>query len=126
MDLFIKNTSLEKRSAELQEQLTDKSLSDRLSSLEQELDPKTIGGRVIDTKKPIKIFDEVNDQQSSNIPENAKPFEIDEITKIDDGDETQSTKEKTEEKKSFAEAHDDEEGTTRTSRFGDPLKIKKI
>ena len=56
LDLFIKNTSLEKRSAALQEQLADKSLSDRLSSMEDELVPKKVGGRVIDTKKPIKIF----------------------------------------------------------------------
>ena len=125
LDLFIKNTSLEKRSVELQEQLTDKSLDDRLSSLEQELDPKTIGGRAIDTKKPIKIFDEVNDQQSSNIPENAQPFEIDEIKKIDDGGESQSTKEKIEEKQSSVEIHNDDD-TARIGRSGDPLKAKKI
>ena len=63
LDLFIKNTSLEKRSVTLQEQLTEKSLSDRLSSLEQELVPKKVGGKIINTKKPIQVFDEVNDQQ---------------------------------------------------------------
>ena len=51
LDLFIKNTTLEKRSAALQEQLNDKSLSDRLSSLEQELVPKKVGGITINTKK---------------------------------------------------------------------------
>ena len=132
LDLFIKNISLEKRSVELQEQLTEKSLNDRLSSLEQELDPKTIGGRVIDTKKPIKVFDEVNDQQSSNTPENVQSvakgfgFEIDSITKINDGDESQSTKEKIEEKQPSAEVHDDDEDTARIGRSGDPLKAKKI
>ena len=126
LDLFIKNTTLEKRSAALQEQLNDKSLSDRLSSLEQELVPKKVGGITINTKKPMKVFDEANDQQSSDMQENAQPFEIDEITKVVDDGDSQPTKEKTEEKQSFAEAHDDEEDTTRIGRSGDPLKIKKI
>ena len=126
LDLFIKNTTLEKRSAVLQEQLTDKSLSDRLSSLEQELVPKKVGGITINTKKPMKVLDEANDQQSSDMQENAQPFEIDEITKVVDDGDSQPTKEKTEEKQSFAEAHDDEEDTTRIGRSGDPLKIKKI
>lgn len=122
LDLFIKNTSLEKRSTVLQEQLTEKSLSDRLSSLEQEVDPKKIGGRVINTKKPIQVFDEVKDQQSTDIPGNAQPFEIDEIKKIVNDDDSQSAKEK----KSYTEIHDDEEDTGRIGRSGDPLKIKKI
>ena len=126
LDLFIKNTTLEKRSAALQEQLTDKSLSERLSSLEQELNPKKVGGRIINAKKPIQVFDEANDQQSSNMQGNAQPFEIDEITKVVDDGDSQPTKEKTEEKKSFAEAHNDEEDSTRIGRSGDPLKIKKI
>ena len=126
LDLFIKNTTLEKRSAALQEQLNDKSLSDRLSSLEQELVPKKVGGITINTKKPMKVFDEANYQQSSDMQENAQPFEIDEITKVVDDGDSQPTKEKTEEKQSFAEAHDDEEDTTRIGRSGDPLKIKKI
>ena len=37
LDLFIKGTALEKRSLVLQEKLFDKSLDDRLSSMEQEL-----------------------------------------------------------------------------------------
>ena len=122
LDLFIKNTSLEKRSGALQEQLTEKSLSDRLSSLEQVIDPKKIGGKVINTKKPIQVFDEVKDQQSTDIPENAQPFEIDEIRKVVNDDDSQSTKEK----KSFAEIHDDDEDTARIGRSGDPFKIKKI
>ena len=126
LDLFIKNTTLEKRSAALQEQLNDKSLSDRLSSLEQELVPKKVGGITINKEKPMKIFDETNNQQSSDMQGNAQPFEIDEITKVVDDGDSQPTKEKTEEKKSFAEAHDDEEDTTRIGRSGDPLKIKKI
>ena len=126
LDLFIKNTTLEKRSAALQEQLNDKSLSDRLSSLEQELVPKKVGGITINTKKPMKVFDEANNQQSSDMQGNAQPFEIDEITKVVDDGDSQPTKEKTEEKKSFAEAHDDEEDTTRIGRSGDPLQIKKI
>ena len=127
LDLFIKNTSLEKRSATLQEQLTEKSLSDRLSSLEQDVVPKKVGGITINTKKPMKVFDEANNQQSSDMRGNAQPFEIDEITKVVDDGDSQPTKEKTEEKQSFAEAHDDdEEDTTRIGRSGDPLKIKKI
>ena len=98
LDLFIKNTTLEKRSAALQEQLNDKSLSDRLSSLEQELVPKKVGGITINTKKPMKVFDGANSQQSSDMQENAQPFEIDEITKVTNEDDSQSTKEKTEEK----------------------------
>ena len=126
LDLFIKNTTLEKRSAALQEQLNDKSLSDRLSSLEQELVPKKVGGITINTKKPIQVFDETNDQQSSDMQENPQPFEIDEITKVVDDDDSQPTKEKTEEKQSFAEAHDDEEDTARIGSSGDPLRFKKI
>ena len=126
LDLFIKNTSLEKRSATLQEQLTEKSLSDRLSSLEQELVIKRVGGKIINTKKPMQIFDSENNQQSSDMQGNAQPFEIDEITKVVNDDDSQSTKEKTEEKQSFAKAHDDEEDTTRIGRSGDPLKVKKI
>ena len=58
--------------------------------------------------------------------DDAQPFEIDEITKVVDDGNSQPTKEKTEEKQSFAEAHDDEGDTTRIGRSGDPLKIKKI
>ena len=126
LDLFIKNTTLEKRSAALQEQLNDKSLSDRLSSLEQELVPKKVGGITINAKKLMKVFDEANNQQSSDMQGNAQPFEIDEITKVVDDGDSQPTKEKTEEKQSFAEAHDDEEDTTRIGSSGDPLKFKKI
>ena len=126
LDLFIKNTTLEKRSAALQEQLNDKSLSDRLSSLEQELVTKKVGGITINTIKPMKVFDEANNQQSSDMQGNAQPFEIDQITKVVDDGDSQPSKEKTEEKQSFAEAHDDEEDTTRIGRSGDPLKIKKI
>ena len=122
LDLFIKNTSLEKRGAALQEKLADKSLGDRLSSLEQELVPKTVGGRVINTKKPIKVFDEVGDQQNLVTSQKVEPFEIDEITKVVNEDDSQSTKERMKEKKSFTKIHDDEEDTARIGRSGDPLK----
>ena len=122
MDLFIKNTSLEKRSAVLQEQLTDKSLGDRLSSLEDELVPKTVGGRAINTNKPIRVFDEVDDQHSLSIPGETRAFEIDEIKKVVNDSDRQSTKEK----KSLTEIHEDEDDTARIGRSGDPLKIKKI
>ena len=123
LDLFIKNTTLEKRSATLQEQLTEKGLSDRLSSLEQELIQKKVGGKVINTKKPMEVFDEVNNQQNLDIPGDVQAFEIDEIKKIVNDNDTQSTKE---EKKSPAEVHEDDEDTARIGRSGDPLKIKKI
>ena len=126
LDLFIKNTTLEKRSTALKEQLNEKSLSDRLSSLEQELVPKKVGGKIINTKKPIQVFDEVDDQQSSNIAGKAQSFEIDEITKVVKDGDSQSTKEKTEEKYSSVKIHDDDEDTSRIGRSGDPLKIKKI
>ena len=126
LDLFIKNTSLEKRSSVLQEQLTEKSLSDRLSSLEQEIIPKKIGGKVINTNKPIEMFDKVDNQQSLDMQENPQKFEIDEITKVVNDDDAQPTKEKTEKKKSFTEIHNDDEDTTRIGRSGDPLKFKKI
>ena len=58
--------------------------------------------------------------------DDAEPFEIDEITKINDGDESQSTKEKIEEKQSSVEIHDDDKDTTRIVGSGDPLKAKKI
>ena len=122
LDLFIKNTTLEKRSAALQEQLTEKSLSDRLSSLEQELVIKKVGGKIINTRKPMEIFDSENNQQSSDIQGNAQPFEIDEITKISNDDDSPSAKEK----ELYAKIHDDDEDTARIGRSGDPLKIKKI
>ena len=123
LDLFIKNTSLEKRSVVLHEQLTEKSLSDRLTSLEQEVEPKKIGGRVINTKKPIEIFDTEGDQQNFSTSEAAQPFEIDEIKKVVNDDKP---KQYTEEKKSVEEIHEDEEDTARIGRSGDPLKFKKI
>ena len=58
--------------------------------------------------------------------DDAEPFEIDEITKVVDDGDSQPSKEKTEEKQSFAEAHDDEEDTARIGSSGDPLKFKKI
>ena len=125
LDLFIKNTTLEKRSAALQEQLSEKGLSDRLTSLEQELVPKKVGGRVINTKKPIEIFDKVDDQQSSDMEGRAQPFEIDEIKKVVNDDETHLTKEKSE-KESYVKIHDDDDDTARIGRSGDPLKTKKI
>ena len=126
LDLFIKNTSLEKRSVALQEQLSEKSLNDRLSTLEEEIVPKKIGGKVINTKKPIQVFDEVEDQQNMNITGKAQPFEIDEIRKVVNDDNSQSIEEKKEEKKSFTKIHDDDEDTARIGRSGDPMKIKKI
>ena len=54
--------------------------------------------------------------------DDAQPFEIDEIRKVVNDDDSQSTKEK----KSFAEIHDDDEDTARIGRSGDPFKIKKI
>jgi len=127
LDLFIKNTSLEKRSYALQEQLSEKSLSDRLSTLEQELIPKTVGGKVINTKKPMEVFDKAYNRPSSNFSENAQPFEIDEIKKVVNDDDPQSAKEEAEEeKKSSAKIHNEEEDTARIGRYGDPLKFKKI
>ena len=127
LDLFIKNTSLEKRSAVLQEQLTDKSLGDRLSSLEQEVDPKRVGGRVINTKKPLEVFDKVDNQQSFDTSGDVQPFEIDEIKKVVNDGDRQSTKEKKSPTKIHEnEIHEDEEDTARIGRSGDPLKIKKI
>ena len=126
LDLFIKNTTLEKRSAALQEQLNDKSFDDRLSSLEQEVDPKRVGGRVINAKNPLEVFDKVDNQQSFDTSGDVQPFEIDEIKKVVNDDDSQYTKEKTEKKKSSAKIHDDDEDTARIGRSGDPLKIKKI
>ena len=126
LDLFIKNTSLEKRSATLQEQLTDKSLGDRLSSLEQEVDPKRVGGRVINAKKPLEVFDKVDNQQSFDTSRDVQPFEIDEIKKVVNDDDSQYIKERTKEKKSSAKIHEDDEDTARIGRSGDPLKFKKV
>ena len=121
LDLFIKNTSLEKRTAVLQGQLSEKSLSDRLSSLEKELIEKKVGGKVINTKKPMGIFDVADNQQSTDISGNAEPFEIDEIKKIET-DDSETVKEKN----TFTEIHEDEDDTARIGRTGDPLKRKKL
>ena len=77
LDLFIKNTTLEKRSAEIQQMLNEETLDDRLSSLEEELVKKKIGGKIINTKKPIEVFDNPDEDKP------AQSFEIDEIKKIE-------------------------------------------
>ena len=123
LDLYIKNTSLEKRGTTLQEQLTEKSLSDRLSSLEQEIIPKSIGGKIINTKKPLEVFDRTEDRGAFA---NAQPFEIEEIKKVVNDDDSQYIKERTKEKKSSAKIHEDDEDTARIGRSGDPLKFKKV
>jgi len=114
LDLFIKNTTLEKRSIALQEQMNEKSLDDRLDSLEQELIKKRVGGKVINTKKPIEVFSE--EEQS------IQPFEIDEITKVKskeekqiDADNSQPENEKKEQ--SSQSTHEDEEDTSRIGRY---------
>ena len=102
--------------------------------MEQEIDPKTVGGRVINTKKPIQVFDEVKDQQGADTSQTAQPFEIDEIKKVVNDDDSQLAKEnnwqlakdKNKGKQSFPEAHEEDEDTARIGRSGDPLKIKKI
>jgi len=128
LDLFIKNTTLEKRSAALQEQLNDKSLSDRLSSLEQELVPKKVGGITINTTKPMQVFDEANYQQSSYMQENAEPFEIDAITKVESEKENKSDtgNSQPEKENESLEVHEDDDDTSRIGREGDLLKRKKI
>ena len=126
LDLFIKNTSLEKRTTALQEKLSEKSLSDRLSSLEGQIIKKNVGGRVIDTKKPMEIFDVKSDKRSSNGQESldeterTTSFEVDEIKKVV-GENSQPVKEKT-----FVKIHEDEDETARIGRTGDPLKKKKV
>ena len=113
LDLFIKNTSLEKRSVTLQEQMNEKSLEDRLDSLEQELVTKRVGGKVINTKKPIEVFD------VENVDGAAKEFEIDKITKIET-DSSQPEKEK-----ESIKVHEDDEYTSRIGRAGDLYKNTK-
>ena len=111
LDLFIKGAALEKRSKALQEQLDEKTFDERLSSLEQELITKTVGGKVIQTKKPIEVF---------NVEKNIapQPFEIDKI-EIENPQPN-------EKKESFSSAHNDDEETARIGRSGDPLKVKKV
>ena len=113
LDLFSKNTSLEKRTINLQEQLSEKSLSDRLSSLEENLIEKKVGGKIINVNRPTSV--------SELSEESAKPFEIDEITKVKPKEETKSAQKNVE-----TEVHEDEEETSRIGRNGDPLKRKKI
>ena len=125
LDLFIKNTALEKRSVSLQEKMDEKSLSDRLSSLEEKLVERKIGGKVINTKKPIEVFDRTEDQQSSEVSA-VNRFEIDEIKKINRDEDSQPTKKEVEEKKSYTKIHEDDEESARIGRSGDPLKRKKI
>ena len=121
LDLFIKNTALEKRSLAIQEQVEDKSLEDRLSSLEEKLVTKKVGGKIINTKKPIEVFD---------VDKVDKPeaFEIDEITKVASEKENQSDTENSQPEKEnkSLEVHEDDEDTSRIGREGDLLKRKKI
>jgi len=122
LDLFIKNTALEKRSVAIQEQVEDKSLEDRLSSLEEKLVTKRVGGKIINTKKPIEVFDV---DKVDNTP---KPFEIDEITKVTSEKENQTDTEnfQPEKENKSLQAHDDDEETSRIGREGDLLKKEKI
>ena len=111
LDLFIKNTSLEKRTIVLQETMTEKTLGDRLSSLESDLITKKVGGQVINTNKPLEVFDSAEEQQAAS----AKPFEIDKIEKVKNGKETE-----------YESVHEDEDESARIGRSGDPLKRKKV
>ena len=121
LDLFIKNTALEKRSVAIQEQVEDKSLEDRLSSLEEKLVTKRVGGKIINTKKPMQVFD---------VDKVDKPeaFEIDEITKVASEKENQSDtgNSQPEKENKSLEVHEDDEDTSRIGREGDLLKRKKI
>ena len=122
LDLFIKNTALEKRSLAIQEQVEDKSLEDRLSSLEEKLVTKRVGGRIINAKKPMEVFD------ADKLDKPAEPFEIDEITKVVSEKENQpDTKNSQPEKENKSvKVHEDDEDTSRIGREGDLLKRKKI
>ena len=124
LDLFIKNTALEKRSLAIQEQIEDKSLEDRLSSLEEKLVTKKVGGKIINAKKPIEVFD------VDKVDTPVAPFEIDEITKVEPKKENQSdtgnSQPENEKENKSLEVHEDDEDTSRIGREGDLLKIKKI
>ena len=121
LDLFIKNTALEKRSLAIQEQVEDKSLEDRLSSLEEKLVTKKVGGKIINAKKPIEVFD-------VDKVDKAEPFEIDEITKVEPEKKNQSDTENSQAAKEnkSSKVHEDDEDTSRIGREGDLLKRKKI
>ena len=118
--MFIKNTSLEKRTITLQEKLAEKTLGDRLSSLETQLIKKKVGGKIINTKKPIEVFD------VENVDERAQPFEIDEITKVTTEEENQSDtgNSQPEKENKSLEIHEDED-TSRIGREGDLLEKRK-
>ena len=122
LDLFIKNTALEKRSLAIQEQVEDKSLEDRLSSLEEKLVTKKVGGKIINTNKPVEIFD------VDKVDTPAAPFEIDEITKVEPKKENLSDtgNSQPEKENKSLEVHEDDEDTARIGRAGDLLKRKKI
>ena len=53
-------------------------------------------------------------------------MKADEIKKIVNDEDSQPTKEKTEEKESSKKIHDDEDDTARIGRSGDPLKFKEV
>ena len=82
---------------------------------------KKVGGRIINAKKPIEVFDV---DKVSTSPE---PFEIDEITKTVSEKENQSDtgNSQPEKENKSLEVHDDED-TSRIGREGDLLKRKKI
>ena len=118
--LIIKNTTLEKRSAEIQQMLNEETLDDRLSSLEEELVKKKIGGKIINTKKPIEVFDNPDEDKP------AQSFEIDEIKKVENEKQLDADNSEPEKKKEAVELHEDDDDTSRIGRAGDLLKRKKI
>ena len=122
LDLFIKNTALEKRSLAIQEQVEDKSLEDRLSSLEEKLVTKKVGGKIINTDKPMEVFD------VDKVGKTTESFEIDEITKVASEKENQSDtgNSQPEKENKSLEVHEDDEDTSRIGRAGDLLKREKI
>ncbi len=125
LDLFIKNTALEKRSVTLQNQLSDKSLDERLSSLEKTLVRKKIGGRVINTEKPIQVY-ESNSGDVEKDDEPAKAFEIDDIQLKKNNPEKDRNSEKASDSNGYTQIHEDEDDSARIGRSGDPLKRKKV
>ena len=113
------NIGLEKRSAEIQQMLNEETLDDRLSSLEEELVKKKIGGKIINRKKPIEVFDNPDEDKP------AQSFEIDEIKKVEnkkklDVDNSEPKK------KEVVELHEDDDDTSRIGRAGDLFKRKKV
>ena len=68
-----------------------------------------MGGIVINTKKPIEVFDKVEEREVSNMSGNAQPFEKDEKKKVVEDKDSQAAKDEKNVDEPTEEIHDDDD-----------------